>query len=88
MMAPVLVCLLVTASLLAEHLPKVAKAAHLVNYPSVKSGQNSSKKARSKKGSTIDRNKRVGPGPIDPDKPGGPREKRHYKRARKHHKKS
>lgn len=85
-MTVVWICFLVSASLLAGHLPEVDRATHSSNSSLVKSEQNSARKAKSKKGSTADRNKRGGQGPIDPDKPGGPRLKRG--KSRKHHKKS
>jgi len=89
MTTPVRIGLLVIATLAAEPLYVVTQSAHFVSYSSMESGQNSAKRSRSKKGSTVDRNERAGPEPIDPEKPGGPRGKgRHHKKARKHYRKS
>jgi hypothetical protein len=47
-----------------------------------------SSKPLSQSSNTQKKNSRIGPGPIDPDKPGGPRAKKHHRKHRKHHKKS
>lgn len=80
MLVTLLTCLLIIESSSFGLMPKSDACIRFIDLSSKPLSQSSS----------TQKNPRIGPGPIDPDKPGGPKGggKKHHRKHRKHHKKA